>query len=216
MDLGAFPFCVHRDLAARNVLVCDNKLVKICDFSLARDLQKHQDYVQRGNTFMPLKWMSPESIFQNIYSSQSDVWSYGVLLWEIFSLGRCPYPDLQKTQEICSALKRGYRMTQPEHALPHIFELMQQCWEEDPLSRPSFSSLVISLEKIMSDGSRKSDNNCRSLCSSPEQTQLHCGLQKKKTLQSGVRMQRLSLKSSEIHLSLYLSHCTLFITLFFS
>uniref|UniRef100_A0A3P9KW88 receptor protein-tyrosine kinase n=1 Tax=Oryzias latipes TaxID=8090 RepID=A0A3P9KW88_ORYLA len=147
--------CVHRDLAARNVLVCDNKLVKICDFSLARDLQKHQDYVQRGNTFMPLKWMSPESIFQNIYSSQSDVWSYGVLLWEIFSLGRCPYPDLQKTQEICSALKRRYRMTQPEHALPHIFELMQQCWEEDPLSRPSFSSLVISLEKIMSDGSRQ-------------------------------------------------------------
>ncbi|XP_024122253.1 platelet-derived growth factor receptor beta, partial [Oryzias melastigma] len=130
-------------------------MVKICDFNLARDLYKHQDYVQRGNTFIPLKWMSPESIFQNIYSFQSDVWSYGVLLWEIFSLGGCPYPDLQKTQEICSALTRGHRMTQPEHAPPHIYELMQQCWEEDPQSRPAFSSLVLSLENMMSDGCRQ-------------------------------------------------------------
>ncbi|GLD71132.1 platelet-derived growth factor receptor beta-like isoform X1 [Lates japonicus] len=145
------PQCVHRDLAARNVLVCEGKLVKICDFGLARDLMKDQDYIARGTSFLPVKWMSPESIFQNIYSSQSDVWSYGVLLWEIFSLGGSPYPDLPMTQEFYSALKRGYRMTRPEHAPHDIFELMKQCWEEKPQSRPPFSSLVVSVGNMLTD-----------------------------------------------------------------
>ncbi|XP_042338233.1 platelet-derived growth factor receptor beta-like, partial [Plectropomus leopardus] len=116
MDFLSSRNCVHRDLAARNVLVCEGKLVKICDFGLARDLTKDRDYVARGNSFLPVKWMSPESIFQNIYSSQSDVWSYGVLLWEIFSLGGSPYPDVPMTQEFYSSLKSGYRMSRPEHA----------------------------------------------------------------------------------------------------
>ncbi|XP_018517468.1 platelet-derived growth factor receptor beta isoform X2 [Lates calcarifer] len=151
MDFLSSRNCVHRDLAARNVLVCEGKLVKICDFGLARDLMKDQDYITRGTSFLPVKWMSPESIFQNIYSSQSDVWSYGVLLWEIFSLGGSPYPDLPMTQEFYSALKRGYRMTRPEHAPHDIFELMKQCWEEKPQSRPPFSSLVISVGNMLTD-----------------------------------------------------------------
>ncbi|KAG7237496.1 hypothetical protein INR49_032245 [Caranx melampygus] len=151
MDFLCSRNCVHRDLAARNVLVCEGKLVKVCDFGLARDLTKNQDYIARGNSFLPVKWMSPESIFQNIYSSQSDVWSYGVLLWEIFSLGGSPYPDLPMTQEFYSALKRGYRMTCPEQAPPDIYELMKLCWEEEPQSRPSFSSLVVSVGKTLTD-----------------------------------------------------------------
>ncbi|XP_069030953.1 platelet-derived growth factor receptor beta-like isoform X1 [Embiotoca jacksoni] len=143
--------CVHRDLAARNVLVCEGKLVKVCDFGLARDLLKDEDYIARGNSFLPLKWMSPESIFQNIYSSQSDVWSYGVLLWEIFSLGCSPYPDLAMTQEFYSALKRGYRMNRPEHAPQNIYDLMKRCWDEKPQSRPSFSSLAVSVGNMLSD-----------------------------------------------------------------
>uniref|UniRef100_A0A3Q0SYI6 Protein kinase domain-containing protein n=1 Tax=Amphilophus citrinellus TaxID=61819 RepID=A0A3Q0SYI6_AMPCI len=146
IDLLRVPQCVHRDLAARNVLVCEGKLVKVCDFGLARDLLKDQDYISRGNSFLPLKWMSPESIFQNIYSSQSDVWSFGVLLWEIFSLGCRPYPELSVTQEFYSALKRGYRMTRPEHAPDDMYDLMKRCWEEKPQSRPSFSSLVDPLQ----------------------------------------------------------------------
>uniref|UniRef100_A0A3Q3BNF9 Protein kinase domain-containing protein n=1 Tax=Haplochromis burtoni TaxID=8153 RepID=A0A3Q3BNF9_HAPBU len=143
--------CVHRDLAARNILVCEGKLVKVCDFGLARDLLKDQDYIARGNSFLPLKWMSPESIFQNIYSSQSDVWSYGVLLWEIFSLGCSPYPDLPMTQEFYSALKRGYRMSRPDHAPEDMYDVMKRCWEEKPQSRPSFSSLLITMGNMVTD-----------------------------------------------------------------
>ncbi|AWO99734.1 putative platelet-derived growth factor receptor beta-like [Scophthalmus maximus] len=151
MDFLSSRNCVHRDLAARNVLVCEGKLVKVCDFGLARDLMKDQDYIARGNSFLPLKWMSPESIVQSIYSAQSDVWSYGVLLWEIFSLGGSPYPDLPMTQEFYSALKNGYRMSRPEHAPNNIFELMTQCWEAEPHSRPTFSSLVVSVGNLFTD-----------------------------------------------------------------
>ncbi|XP_070773133.1 platelet-derived growth factor receptor beta-like [Enoplosus armatus] len=155
MDFLSSRKCVHRDLAARNVLVCEGKLVKVCDFGLARDLMKDQDYIARGNSFLPVKWMSPESIFQNIYSSQSDIWSYGILLWEIFSLGGSPYPDLPMTQEFYSALKRGYRMSQPDHAPPNIYDLMKQCWEVKPQSRPSFSSLVVSMGNMLTDDYKK-------------------------------------------------------------
>ncbi|XP_032365064.1 platelet-derived growth factor receptor beta [Etheostoma spectabile] len=155
MDFLSSRHCVHRDLAARNVLVCEGKLVKVCDHGLARDLKKDQDYVSRGHSFLPVKWMSPESIFQNIYSSQSDVWSYGVLLWEIFSLGGSPYPDLPMTQQFYTSLKRGYRMSRPDHAPNDIYDLMKLCWEEKPESRPSFSSLVVAVGNMMTDDYRK-------------------------------------------------------------
>uniref|UniRef100_UPI0037E78E7A platelet-derived growth factor receptor beta-like isoform X2 n=1 Tax=Semicossyphus pulcher TaxID=241346 RepID=UPI0037E78E7A len=155
MDFLSSRNCVHRDLAARNVLVCEGKLLKVCDFGLARDLQKDKDYIARGNSFLPVKWMSPESIFHNIYSSQSDVWSYGVLLWEIFSLGVSPYPDLLMTQEFFSVLKRGYRMSRPDNAPRDIFDLMKLCWEEEPKSRPAFSSLVVSVGNMLTDDYKK-------------------------------------------------------------
>ncbi|XP_034436885.1 platelet-derived growth factor receptor beta [Hippoglossus hippoglossus] len=155
MDFLSSRNCVHRDLAARNVLVCEGELVKVCDFGLARDPMKDQDYIARGNSFLPLKWMSPESIFQSIYSCQSDVWSYGVLLWEIFSLGESPYPDLPVTREFYSALKRGHRMSRPEHAPHHIFQLMTRCWEVEPQLRPSFSSLIVSVGSLLSEEHNK-------------------------------------------------------------
>ncbi|XP_056140614.1 platelet-derived growth factor receptor beta-like isoform X3 [Lampris incognitus] len=147
--------CVHRDLAARNVLVSDGKLVKICDFRLARDITKDQNYIAKGNSFLPVKWMAPESIFECVYTTQSDVWSYGVLLWEIFSLGESPYPDMPINREFYSALKRGYRMAQPRHATNAIYDMMKLCWNEKWQSRPPFSSLVDSTGDMLTDTSRK-------------------------------------------------------------
>ncbi|KAM9788926.1 platelet-derived growth factor receptor beta-like [Neosynchiropus ocellatus] len=155
MDFLSTRSCVHRDLAARNVLVCEGKLVKVCDFGLARDLQKDEDYVARGNMFLPLKWMAPESIFQNIYSSQSDVWSYGVLLWEIFSLGGSPYPDVPMTQKFYSALKAGHRMEAPEHAPEQMYEVMRQCWRGQPRDRPTFSALAQTLGNLLAGDYKK-------------------------------------------------------------
>ncbi|XP_061658351.1 platelet-derived growth factor receptor beta-like isoform X2 [Syngnathoides biaculeatus] len=147
--------CVHRDLAARNVLVCENRLVKVGDFGLARDLVKDQDYVARGHALLPLKWMSLESIFQSVYSAQSDVWSYGVLLWEIFSLGESPYSDLPMTNQFYVALKRGHRLTRPQNADSNIYDVMRACWSEHPGSRPTFSSLVASLDATLTEDCRK-------------------------------------------------------------
>ncbi|XP_073084756.1 vascular endothelial growth factor receptor 1 isoform X5 [Manis javanica] len=141
--------CIHRDLAARNILLSENNVVKICDFGLARDIYKNPDYVRKGDTRLPLKWMAPESIFDKIYSTQSDVWSYGVLLWEIFSLGGSPYPGVQMDEDFCSRLKEGVRMRAPEHATPEIYQIMLDCWHKDPKERPRFAELVEKLGDLL-------------------------------------------------------------------
>ncbi|XP_058133002.1 vascular endothelial growth factor receptor 1 [Dasypus novemcinctus] len=141
--------CIHRDLAARNILLSENNVVKICDFGLARDIYKNPDYVRKGDTRLPLKWMAPESIFDKIYSTKSDVWSYGVLLWEIFSLGGSPYPGVQMDEDFCSRLKEGMRMRAPEYATPEIYQIMLDCWHKDPKERPRFSELVEKLGDLL-------------------------------------------------------------------
>ncbi|KAK3542298.1 hypothetical protein QTP86_021960, partial [Hemibagrus guttatus] len=114
--------CIHRDLAARNILLSENNIVKICDFGLARDVYKDPDYVRKGDARLPLKWMAPETIFDRVYTTQSDVWSFGVLLWEIFSLGASPYPGVNIDESFCRRLKDGSRMRSPDYATPEIVE----------------------------------------------------------------------------------------------
>ncbi|XP_072524379.1 platelet-derived growth factor receptor beta [Salminus brasiliensis] len=155
MEFLASKNCVHRDLAARNVLICEGKLVKICDFGLARDIMHDNNYVSKGSTFLPLKWMAPESIFHNLYTTLSDVWSYGILLWEIFTLGGTPYPDLPMNELFYNALKRGYRMTKPMHASEEIYEVMRKCWEEKFEKRPEFSFLVQTMGNMLTDAYKK-------------------------------------------------------------
>ncbi|NXD71621.1 FLT3 kinase, partial [Eolophus roseicapillus] len=137
--------CIHRDLAARNVLVTHGKVVKICDFGLARDIVNDSNYIVRGNARLPVKWMAPESLFERTYTMKSDVWSYGILLWEIFSLGVNPYPGIQVDANFYKLIQNGFKMDQPYYATKDVYRVMQSCWDLDSRKRPSFSRLVSSL-----------------------------------------------------------------------
>ncbi|KAG7329168.1 hypothetical protein KOW79_007342 [Hemibagrus wyckioides] len=149
MEFLASRKCIHRDLAARNILLSENNVVKICDFGLARDVYKDPDYVRKGDARLPLKWMAPEAIFDKIYTTQSDVWSFGVLMWEIFSLGASPYPGVQIDEEFCCRLKEGTRMRAPEYASSEIYQTMLDCWHGEPLQRPTFTELVERLGDLL-------------------------------------------------------------------
>ncbi|XP_054646588.1 platelet-derived growth factor receptor alpha [Dunckerocampus dactyliophorus] len=149
MEFLSSKNCVHRDLAARNVLLSQGKIVKICDFGLARDIMHDNNYVSKGSTFLPVKWMAPESIFDNMYTTLSDVWSYGILLWEIFSLGGTPYPGMVVDSSFYNKIKSGYRMAKPEHAPLDVYELMMKCWNSEPEKRPSFVGLSETVSSLL-------------------------------------------------------------------
>ncbi|XP_015260891.1 PREDICTED: receptor-type tyrosine-protein kinase FLT3 [Gekko japonicus] len=143
--------CVHRDLAARNILVTHGKVTKICDFGLARDIVNDSNYVVRGNARLPVKWMSPESLFEGIYTIKSDVWSYGILLWEIFSLGVNPYPGMQVDANFYKLIKNGFKMDCPFYATEEIYFILHSCWALDARKRPSFSQLLSLLACQLAD-----------------------------------------------------------------
>ncbi|XP_074650035.1 tyrosine-protein kinase CSK-like isoform X2 [Tubulanus polymorphus] len=126
---------VHRDLAARNVLISDEGVAKVSDFGLAR----HSDDHQEGG-LIPIKWTSPEALRHNIFTNKSDIWSFGVLLWEIYSFGRNPYPRIP-VKEVATLVERGYRMGAPEGCPSDIFDIMNSCWEPEPESRPTFEKI---------------------------------------------------------------------------
>uniref|UniRef100_A0A3P9Q503 receptor protein-tyrosine kinase n=1 Tax=Poecilia reticulata TaxID=8081 RepID=A0A3P9Q503_POERE len=142
MEFLSAKNCIHRDLAARNVLVTKGRLVKIGDFGLARDIDNDSNYVVRGNVRLPVKWMAPESMFQGMYTMKSDVWAYGILLWEIFSLGVTPYPGVKVDHKFYSMIERGFKMECPYYANDSVYGIMCKCWALDPNNRPSFSKLV--------------------------------------------------------------------------
>ncbi|XP_056270498.1 vascular endothelial growth factor receptor 2 isoform X3 [Pseudoliparis swirei] len=149
MEFLASRKCIHRDLAARNILLSENNVVKICDFGLARDVYKDPDYVRKGDARLPLKWMAPETIFDRVYTTQSDVWSFGVLLWEIFSLGASPYPGVCIDELFCRRLKEGTRMRPPDYATTEMYQTMLDCWLERPTDRPTFAELVEHLGNLL-------------------------------------------------------------------
>uniref|UniRef100_A0A8C2DDJ6 receptor protein-tyrosine kinase n=1 Tax=Cyprinus carpio TaxID=7962 RepID=A0A8C2DDJ6_CYPCA len=120
LDFLAAKNCIHRDVAARNVLLTNSRVAKICDFGLARDIMNDSNYVVKGNARLPVKWMAPESIFDCVYTVQSDVWSYGILLWEIFSLGKSPYPNILVDSKFYKMIKCGYQMSRPDFASPEM------------------------------------------------------------------------------------------------
>ncbi|KAM3612984.1 uncharacterized protein V6R79_018301 [Siganus canaliculatus] len=151
LEFLAAKNCIHRDVAARNVLLTDHRVAKICDFGLARDIMNDSSYVVKGNARLPVKWMAPESIFDCIYTVQSDVWSYGILLWEIFSLGKSPYPSMAVDSRFYKMVKRGYQMSQPDFAPPEIYMIMKMCWNLEPTERPTFSKITQMIQKLLGD-----------------------------------------------------------------
>ncbi|CAL8263962.1 unnamed protein product [Lota lota] len=151
LDFLAAKNCIHRDVAARNVLLTDHGVAKICDFGLARDIMKDSNYVVKGNARLPVKWMAPESIFEAMYTAQSDVWSYGILLWEIFSLGMSPYPSMMVDTRFYKMVKGGYHMSRPDFAPPEIYAIMKMCWNLEPTERPTFSKITQIIKGFLGD-----------------------------------------------------------------
>ncbi|KAK6635683.1 hypothetical protein RUM44_000937 [Polyplax serrata] len=149
MEYLASRKCIHRDLAARNVLVSDNNILKIADFGLARDVHCHYYYRKTTDGRLPVKWMAPEALFDRVYTSQSDVWSYGVLLWEIMTLGGTPYPSVPRVEKLFQLLRSGHRMEKPPCCSLEIYMLMRECWSYEPVARPTFWELVQSLDSIL-------------------------------------------------------------------
>ncbi|XP_068238966.1 tyrosine kinase receptor Cad96Ca-like isoform X2 [Palaemon carinicauda] len=148
MEFLARNGIIHRDLAARNVLVGEDKICKVADFGFARDVANNHIYARKSDGRLPIRWMAPESLFDNIFTTKSDVWSFGVLLWEIVTLGSTPYPGLGAA-EVMKRVKEGYRLEKPDHCRREIYNIMYYCWDKDPKERPCFTELVHTLEGLL-------------------------------------------------------------------
>ncbi|XP_043110966.1 fibroblast growth factor receptor 2 isoform X4 [Puntigrus tetrazona] len=148
MEYLASQKCIHRDLAARNVLVTESNFMKIADFGLARDVHNIDYYKKTTNGRLPVKWMAPEALFDRVYTHQSDVWSFGVLMWEIFTLGGSPYPGIP-VEELFKLLKEGHRMDKPANCTNELYMMMKDCWHAISSHRPTFKQLVEDLDRIL-------------------------------------------------------------------
>ncbi|XP_044180357.1 fibroblast growth factor receptor 2-like [Acropora millepora] len=138
---------IHRDLAARNVLVGERETCKITDFGMARDVQDKNIYERKTEGRLPVKWTAYEALLYGKYTTKSDVWSYGVVLYEIFTIGGSPYPRMSGWK-VFSVLQEGHRMQKPEHVDNKLYQIMTNCWQSEPEIRPSFSDLTQQLKRM--------------------------------------------------------------------
>ncbi|XP_020291804.1 tyrosine-protein kinase Fer isoform X4 [Pseudomyrmex gracilis] len=138
-------YCIHRDLAARNCLVGHECIVKISDFGMSREEEEY--IVSDGMKQIPIKWTAPEALNFGKYTSLCDVWSYGILMWEIFSKGGNPYSGMSNSQAR-EKIDAGYRMPAPEGTPEEIYRLMLRCWEYEPEKRPHFDQIYNALETL--------------------------------------------------------------------
>ncbi|UMM40511.1 hypothetical protein L5515_017113 [Caenorhabditis briggsae] len=146
---------IHRDLAARNCLVSEHNIVKIADFGLAR-FMKEDTYTAHAGAKFPIKWTAPEGLAFNTFSSKSDVWAFGVLLWEIATYGMAPYPGVELSN-VYSLLEHGFRMDGPQGCPPSVYRLMLQCWNWSPSDRPRFRDIHYNLETLITTNSFEED-----------------------------------------------------------
>ncbi|NXK98027.1 MERTK kinase, partial [Formicarius rufipectus] len=139
---------LHRDLAARNCMLRDDMTVCVADFGLSKKIYSGDYYRQGRIAKMPVKWIAIESLADRVYTTKSDVWAFGVTMWEIATRGMTPYPGVQN-HEIYEFLFQGQRLKKPEDCSEELYEIMSACWRADPAARPTFSQLKVHLEKLL-------------------------------------------------------------------
>ncbi len=176
MDYLASKKVMHGDLACRNILLAADNVVKICDFGLAKDIYKTNNYRKKTDGPLPIKWMAIESLRDHIFSTQSDVWceyrefymnminlclkkyfrfsrSFGIVLWEMFSLGKNPYPGVSPG-DVYYMLQNGSRMEKPDYCPRVVYRTMLDCWNSDPSQRPNFGELMSGLGELLEDSEK--------------------------------------------------------------
>ena len=145
---------VHRDLAARNILIKSHDHIKITDFGLAKIVDSHENgFYAKANSLVPVKWMALESIKERLFTHKSDVWSYGVCLWELFTFCAKPYAELGPTETV-RALVKGVRLAKPQMASIDVYTILLRCWLEKSYTRPSFKELSDEFEKMVLEPKR--------------------------------------------------------------
>jgi len=145
MEYLASQKFVHRDLAARNCILDDQYRVKVADFGLYRGIYEKDYYRPQDKKLLPVKWMAPESLESNTFTVKSDVWSFGVVIWELMTRGYPPYNDVGNW-DMVNYLRSGRRLLQPDSCPSGLYKIMLRCWEWDPDDRPPFSELVILID----------------------------------------------------------------------
>ncbi|XP_036189102.1 tyrosine-protein kinase Tec isoform X4 [Myotis myotis] len=138
---------IHRDLAARNCLVNEAGVVKVSDFGMARYVLDDQ-YTSSSGAKFPVKWCPPEVFNYSRFSSKSDVWSFGVLMWEVFTEGRMPF-EKNTNYEVVTMVTRGHRLYRPKLASKYVYDVMLRCWQEKPEGRPSFEDLLRTIDELV-------------------------------------------------------------------
>ncbi|XP_050308288.1 focal adhesion kinase 1 isoform X1 [Anthonomus grandis grandis] len=151
---------VHRDIAARNVLVSSETCVKLADFGLSRWMGSDQSYYRASKGKLPIKWMSPESINFRRFTTASDVWMFGVCIWEILMLGVKPFQGV-KNNDVIGKIDNGERLPLPENCPPRLYSLMSQCWSYEPSKRPSFKDIREILQEILIEERSSQQNTIR-------------------------------------------------------
>ncbi|KAH8236662.1 hypothetical protein KR026_007617 [Drosophila bipectinata] len=148
MDYLTSRGIIHRDLAARNILISDDHTCKVADFGFARDVITSKIYERKSEGKLPIRWMATESLYDNIFSVKSDIWSFGILMWEIVTLGSTPYPGISAA-DVMRKVRDGYRLEKPEHCRRELYNIMYYCWSQDPQERPLFAEIIQMLDKLL-------------------------------------------------------------------